>query len=319
MSAALPAVSGFEHASRRVDEAIAFYSDGYHGTRFRAEPLPDSFFFRYTALGDERVSIRTSTFRGSIRGEIAPQGEYVVSWLQAGRGVMDVGRDETPLLRARPAVFPTGRPFEFDFGEYDQRLVHVDGGFLEGVAAESTGADPAPLVFDHRAVPRPADVDAWWDAVRDLSGLLASRASALQLAEADRGVALRLLAAFPHRPVAVPADVLRPSNAHLLRAAEFVHAFASSPISLSDIATAAALTPRALQLAFRRHFGRTPLGYLRDVRLDRARDELRHADPDTTTIAAVSARWGFLNPGRFAGAYLQRFGEYPLETLRGGR
>ncbi|OOB91280.1 AraC family transcriptional regulator [Rathayibacter sp. VKM Ac-2630] len=319
MSAALPAVSGFERASRRVDEAVAFYSDGYHGTRFRAEPLPDSFYFRYTALGDERVSIRTSTFRGSIRGEIAPEGEYVVSWLQAGRGVMDVGRDETPLLRARPAVFPTGRPFEFDFGEYDQRLVHVDGPFLEDIAAESTGADPAPLVFDHRAVPRSADVGAWWDAVSGLSGLLASRATALQLAEADRAVALRLLAAFPHRPVVVPAEVLRPRNAHLRRAAEFVHAFASSPVSLDDIASSAALTPRALQLAFRRHFGRTPLGYLRDVRLDRARDELLHADPDTTTVAAVSARWGFVNAGRFAGAYVQRFGEYPLETLRTGR
>jgi len=319
MSAAVPATSGFERASRRVDDAISFYTDAYRGSRFRAEPLPDSFFFRYTALGDERVSIRTSAFRGSVRGEIAPEGEYVVSWLHAGRGVMDVGRDETPLQRARPAVFPTGRPFEFDFGEYDQRLVHVDAEFLEELAAESTGTDAAPLVFDHHAVPHPAAVGEWWSAVNDLSGLLGGTATVLQLAEADRGVALRLLAAFPHRPVRMPTEILRPRNAHLLRAAEFVHAFASSPISLTDIATAAALTPRALQLAFRRHFGLTPLGYLRDVRLDRARDELLRAEPSGTTISAVAARWGFLNAGRFAGAYAQRFGEYPLETLRRGR
>ncbi|MBO0983897.1 AraC family transcriptional regulator [Rathayibacter sp. SD072] len=319
MSAAGPAVCGFERASRRVDEAIAFYSDGYRGSRLRAEPQPGSFFFRYTALGDERVSIRTSAFRGSIRGEIAPEGEYVVSWLHAGHGVMDVGREETPLQRARPAVFPTGRPFEFDFGEYDQRLVHIDAEFLQELAAEWTGADAAPLLFDHHAVPRAVDVGAWWDAVGDLSRLLRGRATALQLAEADRAVALRLLAAFPHRPFQVPDEVLRPRNAHLLRAAEFVHAFASSPISLADIATAAALTPRALQLAFRRHFGLTPLGYLRDVRLDRARDELLRAEPSDTTIAAVAAQWGFLNAGRFAGAYVKRFGEYPLETLRRGR
>jgi AraC-like DNA-binding protein len=33
------------------------------------------------------------------------------------------------------------------------------------------------------------------------------------------------------------------------------------------------------------------------------------------TIAEVSRRYGFTNPGRFTAAYRRRFGESPAETL----
>ncbi|MDG4864144.1 AraC family transcriptional regulator, partial [Streptomyces sp. T-3] len=45
---------------------------------------------------------------------------------------------------------------------------------------------------------------------------------------------------------------------------------ADQPLTLADLALAARVSPRALQEAFRRHLDTTPLGYLRDVRLERA-------------------------------------------------
>jgi transcriptional regulator GlxA family with amidase domain len=56
--------------------------------------------------------------------------------------------------------------------------------------------------------------------------------------------------------------------------------------------------------------------YLQSVRLDRAHESLRRADPTRLTVSAVAHRWGFAHLGRFASAYRLRFGEPPSETLR---
>jgi transcriptional regulator GlxA family with amidase domain len=57
--------------------------------------------------------------------------------------------------------------------------------------------------------------------------------------------------------------------------------------------------------------------YLRNVRLDRVRHELLERAPGIG-VTEVAHRWGFMQLGRFANAYQQRFGELPSETLRGG-
>ena len=52
--------------------------------------------------------------------------------------------------------------------------------------------------------------------------------------------------------------------------------------------------------------------YLRQVRLDRAHDDLAQAHG---TVADIAYHWGFTNLGRFARAYRDRFGEFPAATL----
>ncbi|WKK73036.1 helix-turn-helix domain-containing protein [Rathayibacter oskolensis] len=72
-----------------------------------------------------------------------------------------------------------------------------------------------------------------------------------------------------------------------------------------------------MQLAFQRAFEQTPRHYLRDVRLDRAHEELAAGDPGSLVVGEVAARWGFVSGGRFAQQYARRFSELPSETLRG--
>jgi AraC-like DNA-binding protein len=80
---------------------------------------------------------------------------------------------------------------------------------------------------------------------------------------------------------------------------------------------AAGVTARALQYAFRRHYGTTPTGYLRQVRLDRAHQELRTADPAAgLTVQAVARRWGWSDSSKFTAAYQQQYGQLPSRTLR---
>ncbi|WP_250002082.1 AraC family transcriptional regulator [Actinoplanes sp. M2I2] len=91
------------------------------------------------------------------------------------------------------------------------------------------------------------------------------------------------------------------------------------PFTVTDLARAANMSVRSLQEGFRRHLGLAPMTYLQQVRLDRAQEALRRADPARVTVAAVAHRWGFAHLGRFASSYRSRFGESPSETLRSSR
>ena len=87
------------------------------------------------------------------------------------------------------------------------------------------------------------------------------------------------------------------------------------PLTLLDIAEAARVGPRALQIGFQRQFGCSPLKYVRQMRLARVRHELM-IDPDHQSIAAIAARWGFFHLGLFARQYRDSYGELPSHTRR---
>jgi AraC-like DNA-binding protein len=99
------------------------------------------------------------------------------------------------------------------------------------------------------------------------------------------------------------------------RAIDLVHDRPDEPWSTVRLATEVHLSVRALQEGFRREAGMPPMSYVRDIRLHRARDLLRLADPGRTTVAQVAARCGIAHLGRFAAAYRDAFGELPSETL----
>jgi AraC-like DNA-binding protein len=126
-----------------------------------------------------------------------------------------------------------------------------------------------------------------------------------------------LLLAQPHNysaKLARPRPSVAPVN--LRRAIELIDGDPMSVFGVSDVARAATLGVRALEDGFRRHIGTSPMAYVRKVRMARAHEELRRLDPTTTTAAAVARRWGFHHYGRFSGAYRQRYGCTPSDTLR---
>lgn len=84
----------------------------------------------------------------------------------------------------------------------------------------------------------------------------------------------------------------------------------------ASLARAAGVSERTLQLTFRNDLDTPPTDYLRDVRLRRAHDDLRAADPGSATVAEIAARWGFLHLGHFSARYGRKFGESPSQTLR---
>ncbi|MEJ6488403.1 AraC family transcriptional regulator [Leucobacter sp. USCH14] len=94
------------------------------------------------------------------------------------------------------------------------------------------------------------------------------------------------------------------------RALAYIDAHAHEAITVDDVATAAHISTRGLQYAFRRSLGFTPSEYLRRARLSGAHHDLSIADPKTS-VASIARRWGFSNVSRFTAAYRLEYGTHP--------
>src|SRR5262249_26470603 len=113
-------------------------------------------------------------------------------------------------------------------------------------------------------------------------------------------------------------DALRrsgPLPADLVRALGWLHAHLSEPIQLARLAEIADVRPRTLETHFRTFLGTTRLGWVRRVRLARARQELLRQG-SRATVTDVASASGFSQLGRFAAQYRQAFGELPSATAQ---
>jgi AraC-like DNA-binding protein len=118
-----------------------------------------------------------------------------------------------------------------------------------------------------------------------------------------------MLAATPGEAEArfpVPVDIVD-------QAREVIASTVGAPLSLDALAGITGVTGRALQLAFRRRLGVTPLEYQRIDRMHRVRRELKTGESETVRDIAIAN--GFVHLGRFAQKYRGLFGELPSETL----
>jgi AraC-like DNA-binding protein len=104
------------------------------------------------------------------------------------------------------------------------------------------------------------------------------------------------------------------------RAQEILRGHLEQPISLEELCTLVGVSSRSLQQGFARHTGSSPMAWLRDLRLDHVRAQLK-ASADGSSgvgqaikVADIAARYGFYHLGHFAAHYRRRFGELPSET-----
>ena len=216
-------------------------------------------------------------------------------------------------------VFLAAQPEEPFTARFDQAQLQTIGLDLP-LLAEVTDERPLDVVRRFRADALPApQADFWQRAVTYATGTL-SRPGAdapLVLDAVRRLLASAALTAFtPDVVFAVPRDRADATPVAVRRAVAYIEANPDLEIGVADVARAAHVSVRALQLAFRRHLDTTPMAYLRRVRLDRVYADLAAADPSQITVTAVTARWGFNAVGRFSADYRDTYGEYPRDTLR---
>jgi AraC-like DNA-binding protein len=241
------------------------------------------------------------------------------------RGGLRIHADGAEELFAPGEVALVGAPgcaVETEVHDYRQLVTTLRASTVREVAGLDPGTPPPTFTSVRPISPNRA---RGCRRTRDyVNGLFAGdpelAGAPLVVGSASRMLAGMLLATFPNSATA-PLSRIDQCDARapgaVRRAVAFIESRADQDIGIDDIAVAAGVSRRTIQVAFRRHLDTTPTAYLRAVRLDLAHAELLAASPDDgLTVTEVAYRWGFSSPSRFTERYRAEFGRSPSEMLR---
>lgn len=274
------------------------------------------------AVGAVRVSVLA--YGAGVEMAVEPNGGYLVAHPVAGRAVFHFGPEEVAVAPGTAAVASPGAELRIDWEPgCAMTIVGVERAALDAEFESWTAEAPDPPLRFARGVDaweRPAA--GWLAAVDHLIEDLDSPAPLLRhpaaLAAAERGLLTGLLLALPHNYSERLWDGGSPPGPDWMRrAADLLERLPHRNWTVAELARHANTSTRALHAGFRKRLGTTPMEYLRGVRLQRAKDRLRAADPgEGATVTAIAIQLGFTNLGRFAADYRRRFGEPPSTTLQ---
>ncbi|KFU78008.1 Helix-turn-helix domain-containing protein [Amycolatopsis lurida] len=308
-----------EFATTDPEQACALIAEAYRDNRLRVRGSVENYRFEHNRcdLGDVHIDFLHNTLTTEVA--VQPLDRMVLLRVLGGEIEIDDGINDRRL--GPGDVFAGPHPGH----DYRTRM-HGTRLQVTGIdLALFTGADPAQ---DGAAIERlwyepvsPEKARRWRLTVEYVAGLFSEPGAGS--GPLVLGAAGRLMAAMALDTFTTGAGEDRPCDRRdavpetVCRAVAFLEANPDLDLGIADIARACRVSVRALQLAFRRHLDITPMAYLRRVRLDLARAELRAAAPgDGTTVTGVAAKWGFLDGSRFSAQYRAAFGEPPSHTLR---
>jgi len=300
----------------------------YAGYKIRLSAPPRNYRFRSRLCvgGPFRYEI-TDHVVHAAQAITEPLEEPTFGALLRGRVRVQVGGLGEAALRPGDCfLFPSSQRISGRFENCEIATVRLPRERIAAIAAARTNIEPADLRFDSVTPVSPGTAHYWQSLVAYLGRQLITpdqqaplRRSALLQSSALDMLAAAALTVFPNTAMAA-AQVPGPGRVGppaVRRAVAFIDEHADRDIGAADIAAAAHVTIRAVQLAFRRHLDTTPSAYLRRVRLDCAHQELHAANPgDGVTVTDIATRWGFASPSRFAASYRATYGVLPSHTLR---
>jgi AraC-like DNA-binding protein len=281
------------HSGHAPAAAIELLDQLYGGNDLHCRPGSTDFGFQYVGIGDQRLQLRRLRLDGYLRGTLEAGDGVIVQWVTRGRARLSFGGETiTTQPGSPPIIFPSGQPFQVEFNDVDQRLVHIDEDLLRSVTAD-TSLVGRPLSFQTHIPPTETAITQWAASVTAAVKTFRMKGPASSAwSTGKRDVAKALLQLYPLNPDLVRVPIRSQSDARFVAAMRYAHAHAHKPITVGDIAAAADISVRGVQESFRRHLQRSPMVYIREVRLDQARLDLQTATPWTDTVADIAPASG---------------------------
>jgi len=199
------------------------------------------------------------------------------------------------------------RGCEFLVARLDRRRLEALAGVLRG--AEGEPRDPR-MEVQRMPSPRLDELRSELGAL--MRGDLTERTDVVETAERDVYQRVALALAAPREAIRLSSETRRRT---LRRAEEYMRAHARDRISVADLCVASACSERTLRYVFQERYGLSPAAFLKRIRLQRLRWDLRDAAPRSTTVLDRALRWGFWHMGHLSRDYRLFFGETPTATL----
>lgn len=273
----------------------------------------------HAAFGE--VSLSRLKYGASVSIEPDRLGDFfLVQMPLAGHAEIHSGDDEILSTPDLASVLSPSDPIRMRWSaDNDQLMVRISRRRLERCAAAQLGRElDRPLRFelgmDWQRQPAWTCLLAYLLQCADHG--VAGESQRLLGAQIEQLVATTLLCVQPHSlSHARPARCGPVLPRHVRKVEDFLQTHADQPISADQLAQLAGVSLRSLYAGFQQFCGASPMQYLKQIRLDRARADLQ-GNSALTTVAGIALAWGFEHLGRFSVDYKKRFGESPGETLR---
>lgn len=287
-----------------------------------ANPAGPIEFFHSAATVGSGLSIHHLAYGHEINNSGAASGDvYLAVLTLAGTLRMRVGNHEIVSPAGTLCVMNPQQSFSTHLSANHRQLtVCLSGNLLRHLLNASDTRRAHPLAFV------PVATDAWNQAGTLTNMLMAlcheigRSGSAIHqpriASHFEQTLAALLLAEVPHNYGTPNEPVHDDAPDYIQRAIRFVHTRGNTRICVQDIANAAGVTARTLQIGFRRHLGVTPRMFLRNVRLDHAHDTLANATRHRTKVSHIAHDHGFENTSKFARYFRERFGHNPSALSR---
>lgn len=224
----------------------------------------------------------------------------------------------SPLLGS---VLNAHRPVRILHGEHTEKLImRVDRDLLERHCRQHLGRSVHERIEFRTGMPLDTVAGRRW--MRTVAWLLENL-------EAEENLASPLLSAHIEQMIVSMLLVCQENNysslftdggktvtpAFVRRTEQYIEEHAHEPITVADMAEHTGVSSRSLYTGFRKYRNTSPMLYLKEIRLNRVRDQLLQAEPGRVTVTTVAYQWGFGHLGHFTTDYKRRFGESPSETL----
>lgn len=296
--------------SRDVEEVESTWREFVpSATLERVDPRRFRFDWRSAEVGD--VALVRYDLAAQIHSTAEPQEQILVCRVDSPDAVVWSGRD---ALDPRAPWLSDGTRVQAKWQRSAAvRALVFDRSAAQERARQITGDDTVELRATGLTAHSPDRAELWERMFRYVDASVEDERSddIILRAELERHALMVTLAVFPTNF----SDVLRrPAQrrgapATVRRALAYIDDNAHLPITVDDVATAAFISTRGLQYAFRRALDTTPAEALRRARLAGARNDLERGAGET--VGEIARRWGFSHPSRFASAYRSTYGTHP--------
>ncbi len=301
--------------SRNADEVGQAVTRSYGACRFNLLRGTDGSEFRLNVWQSESVAL---TYLSGAPFELEfPSGNFFRQAFVRGPHQIKFGRVAKKGINQETCVIP---PDTLATCSYASRFEHfglrIKADALLTKLASLVGASPSrKLVFDQTSSANASGIGNLQRMITFFAQELdyTHKTPALALAELEQALIVSFICNNPNNY----SDLLSkrpqsPASWQVHRAEEYIKAHWDQPLTIEALARVTSASARSIFHQFKRSRGVSPMAFVKQLRLQHAK-EMLEGDPRSVTEIAIAC--GFSNLGHFAKDYSKRFGERPSDTL----
>jgi AraC-like DNA-binding protein len=301
--------------SQNPDEVGEAVTRSYGACRFNLLHGGEGLEFRLNAWQSENVAL-TYLSGGPFELEF-PTGNFFRQAFVRGRHEIKFDRLARKVADQETCVIPPDTLATSSYASGFQRFgLRIKADTLLTKLASLIDASPSrKLVFDQTSSANASGIGNLQRMITFFAQELDSmdKTPSLALAELEQALIVSFICNNPSNY----SDLLSkrtqsPASWQVHRAEEYIKAHWDQPLTIEALARVTSASARSIFHQFKRSRGVSPMAFIKQLRLQHAREML---EDDARSVTEIATACGFSNLGHFAKDYFKRFGERPSDTL----